>query len=278
MSDLLDVLFDQMRDQRPPVPFAPPDLIRRRGRQRAHLQVLGVGAAVLAVAGVGVCLSWLVDLDPTPSPGGIATSGSVSWAGSATPGPTASATAARTDVSPTDMLQPSDLGVGTWTPLSPEGVFKGADQWYWADLHEGYRPADYRSRGHQLAQRVVRYEGDRQATVEEIVERYEGGWAARNVADIQAVVARSGATPYARPGAGAPLRHEIVDTDVAGDESLLIEQKPWSFNGSTAIPQSDRQLIAVVRVGNLVATVIPQFGAKPEVAAALAVAAAERLR
>lgn len=277
MPDPLDALFDQMRGQRPPMAFLPPELVRRRGRQRAHRQALAGSAAVLAVTGLGGGLPWLVDVDQGP-PGDFA-SPSTSAETSATPGPTSSASVGPTDVPSTIMLRPADLGVGTWTRLSSEGVFKGEERWYWADLHKGYRPEDYPSRNHQVGQRVVRYEGDRQATVEEIVERYEPGWGLRNLADIRAVVAQSGATPYARPGAGGALRHKIIDqTRYAGDESLLIEQKPWSFNGSTTIPPEGIQLIAVVRVGDLVATVIPPIGAEPDVARSLAVTAAAQLR
>jgi hypothetical protein len=276
MPDPLDALFDQMRGQTPPVAFAPAELVRRRGRQRAHRHALAGAAAVLAVAGVGGGLPWLADVDRGPADD-IA-SPSMSAETSATPGPTASPSAGPTDVPPTVVLRPPDLGAGTWTTLSPEGVFKGSERWYWADLHEGYRQRDYSSRGHQLGQLVVRYEGDQQATIAEIVERYEPGWGVRNLADIRTVVARSGATPYARPGAGGALRHAIIDpTRFAGDESLLIEQKPWSFNGSTKIPPSDIQLIAVVRVGDLVATVIPQIGTEPEVVRTLARRAADRL-
>jgi len=274
MQDPLDALVDRVRGQRPPVAFAPPELIRRRGRQRTHRQALAGAVAVLALAGLSGGLPWLVDLN---RPAGETASSSMSADASATLGPTAAATAGGTDVSPTVMLRPTDLGIGTWTPLTPDGGFKGEDRWYWASLHAGYHPRDYPSRSHQVGQRVVRYEGDRQAAVEELVERYEPGWAAHNLADIRAVVAKSGATPYARPGAGGALRHTIIETGFAGDESLLIEQKPWSFNGSTKVPGSDVQLIAVVRVGDLVATVIPGIGVKPEVARALAVTAAVRL-
>jgi hypothetical protein len=279
MSDPLDALFDQMRTQRPPVAFAPPELVRRRGRQRAHRKALAVGVAVLAIAGVGGGLPWLVDLDHTPGPAVATASPSVSVDGSETPEPTASPTAGPTDVPSIVMLRPTDLGVGTWTPLSPEGVFKGQERWYWADWHAGYRAEDYPSRSHQVGQRVVRYEGDRQAMVWEIVERYDPGWGSRNMTDIRAVVAKSGATPYARPGAGGALRLTITDeTRFAGDESLLIEQKPWYFDSSTTVPRSMIQVIAVVRVGDLVATVIPPGGAEPEVARALAVAAAAHLQ
>ena len=276
MSDPLDALFDQLRRQPPLVAFAPPEQVRRRGRQRAHRQALASAAAVLAVAGMGGSLPWLVDVDHRPA-GDIA-SPPVSVGVSATPRRTASPAVRPTRVPPRAMLQPSDLGAGTWTPLPPDGVFIGGERWYWADWHAGYRTEDYPSRGHQVDQRVIRYEGEQQATVEEIVERYSPGWGARNVADIRAVVAKSGATPYARPGTGAALRHRIIDNGFAGEESLLIEQKPWSFDGSTAIPRSLIQVIAVVRVDDLVATVIPPVGAEPTVARTLAVAAAAHLR
>jgi hypothetical protein len=274
MPDPLDAIFDQMRGQRPPVAFAPPELVRRRGRQRTHRQALAGTAAVLAVVGVVGSLPRLVDLDPGPA-GGSA-SPSMPAATSATPGPTAP-TARPTGVPLAVMLRPTDLGAGTWTTLSPDGVFKGEERWYWADWHAGYRAEDYPSRRHQVGQRIVRYEGDQQATVEEIVERYDPGWGLGNVKDIRAVVARSGATPYARPGAGAPLRQTIIEAGFAGDESLLVEQKPWSFDGSTTVPRSLIQVVAVVRVGDLVATVVTPFGAEPEVARTLAAAAAARL-
>jgi hypothetical protein len=271
----IDELFDQLRRQPPPVTFAPPELVRRRGRQRAHRQALAGGAAVLAVVGVAAGVPWLAGVDRGPASDTASPSVSPGW--SATPAPTTTPTAGPTGVPPSAMLRPSDLGAGMWTPLPADGVFPGGEPWYWADWHAGYRTEDYQSRRHQVGQRVARYEGD-QATVDEIVERYESGWGSRNLADIGTVVARSAATPYARPGTGAALRHTIIDRDFAGDRSLLIEQKPWSFDGSTAVPRSLIQVIAVVRVGDLVATVIPPIGAEPTVCRTLAVAAADRLR
>src|SRR5690606_30660149 len=52
VSDL-DSLFDGLRGQRPPTPFAAPEEVRRRGRGRKRRQVLLAGVAALAVAGSG---------------------------------------------------------------------------------------------------------------------------------------------------------------------------------------------------------------------------------
>src|SRR5690606_1996930 len=41
------------RGQPPPAPFAPPEAVRRRGRQRAQRQAVLAGVALFAVTGLG---------------------------------------------------------------------------------------------------------------------------------------------------------------------------------------------------------------------------------
>ncbi|HZN18747.1 MAG TPA: hypothetical protein VFB84_11315 [Micromonosporaceae bacterium] len=265
----LDEMFGQLRGQQPPAPFAPAELVRRRGRQRAHRQALAAGAAVLAVAGTGTGLLALPDRPGgSVGPGPLGTSAPGGPAATASPNPTGSPgvpeppvpTASRSPFTPppvltavpeTLLLQRADLGPGSWTRFQPE-VFEGPQPWTWSDACSGYKSSDYPSLSWQVDVRTVGYRTGQESVVE-VVELYRLGAGAANLADVAAVVAFcAAATP---PPGVAPSRFTIVGAEIAGDESLLVKHEAWYYQGETLAPTPFVTYLAVVRVEDFVATV-----------------------
>lgn len=279
----LDEMFGQLRGQQPPAPFAPAELVRRRGRQRTHRQALAAGAAVLAVAGTGtglLALSDRPDGSVGPAPLGTSTSGGPAVTGSpgvtGPPVPTASGSPGATPrpvltaVPEAFLLQRADLGPGSWTRFQPE-LFEGPDPWLWSDACAGYRSSDYPSLRRQVDVRTVGYRSG-QETVAEVVELYRAGAGAASLADVRKVVAFcAAATPS--PGV-APSRFTIIGAGIAGHESLLVKHEAWYYQGETVAPTPFVTYIAVVRVDDLVATVRGQDEASVRT---LALKAAARL-
>ena len=177
------------------------------------------------------------------------------------------------------MLQPSDLGAGHWQRINGER-FSG-DPWIFSDLCPAYRTDDYPALRHQLAARTAAFTDDGAVypdstrTVGEDVARYEPGWGARSLDDVREVLSRCG-TASPSPGV-APSVYRLVATNLAGDESLLIRVESFYYDGETI---ASRPLIgyqAVVRVGDLVATVTWSAD-DPDYVRGLAQRAAARLR
>jgi hypothetical protein len=295
MSDELDRMFEGLRGRRPPQSFAVPEAIRRRGRQRTQHQVLAAGLAVVAVAGAGT--GWAVNLgpvDPGPTPGATRSTAAPSPTprvpSSPTPSapsasPTAPATRTRTPVS-TDlsalMLRVEDLGPGTWRRGNPYEPFSG-DLWAWDLSAEcpAYRTADYPSLRQQVDLAYASWETSPPATpfVGEHVHRYRPGWGPRTLDDVRRVLATcpGASPPPSIPGGPVPTRRTIVDTGFAGDESLLIRAEVWRYDGETIAKEPLANLIAVVRVGDLVATVFFSVDRDEQYARTVAEAAANRL-
>lgn len=274
----LNEILGQLRGQQPPAPFAPAELVRRRGRQRNHRQALTAGAAVLAVAGAGAGVFALPDrpngpeplASPSPVPVSPASPSPVSP--SAAPTPSVAPRPTFTAVLPAFLLQPADLGPGSWSKFSPE-VFEGPEPWYWSDACPGYDSSDYRSLPRQRDVEVIGYRSG-QDTVVEVVELYAPGYGAASLADVRALIAFcAAATP---PPGTAPNRNTIVGTGFAGDESILVKHEAWFYQGETIAPDPFISYVAVVRVGDLVATVRAQKGGE-EYIRTLAVKAAARL-
>jgi len=259
MSDKLDSLFDHVRGVNPPAAFAPADQVRRRGRQRSHRKALAAGCAVFAVTAVaaGVGTGWPLRSGQDVTPADPTATDTATGTPTAAPAPTGIPAAL--------MLAPADLGPGTWQEFTPE-VHEHKDLWYWAELCAAYGSARFPSLAHQLSVQTVGYADGGQvrtpgpevvgarSTVIEIVERYAAGRGASNLDDVRSVIALCGtATP---PPGEAPRRYTIVDSDFAGEESVLVKIELWGFQGATVPP--DPTLVdyaAVVRVGDLVATV-----------------------
>lgn len=257
MSDRLDSLFDELRGLHPPAPFAPADQVRRRAQQRGHRHRLAVGGAVLAVAtaGAGVgAASALLGTQGAQPPG---TGGTHLETTAASPPPTASSAAspAPTGIAKALLITPADLGPGNWRPFNPE-MFEGKDLWRWAELCPAYRSDRFPSLRHQLSVDTVAYRRGNEQSVFEIVERYADGWGPGNLDDVRAVITLCAtATAPPSPDTAPPVRHTIMTNGFAGDDSLLVKAEAWSYDASTSGSTPLVTYLAVVRVGDLVATV-----------------------
>jgi hypothetical protein len=53
----------------------------------------------------------------------------------------------------------------------------------------------------------------------------------------------------------APEFYTVIDEGFAGDESLLIEEETYTFEGTTISPDPWYSYVAVVRVGDVVRTI-----------------------
>ncbi|MEV0157686.1 hypothetical protein AB0H57_28740 [Micromonospora sp. NPDC050686] len=300
MVDRLDAMFESLHDERAPGPFAPAEAVRRRGRQRTRHQAMVAGLAVVAVTGAG--FGWAGNLRPvghtpipaasgttastppapapaTPSPSGPARGGTPS----ADPRPTGTGRpdATRTDAAPAGLdslrLRPADLGPGAWRTRPPTEPFSG-DTWRWADLCLAYRGADYPSLAHQAQLDVTGFASG-QSYLYEHLHRYADGWGPRALADVRRVLDRCATTtsPSTAPGDPAPRTVEVVDLGFAGDEAVLVRQEQWSYEGEVLSRDPLVTLTAVVRVGDLVATVLFSPDRDEAYARGVARAAAQRL-
>jgi hypothetical protein len=295
MSDEFDSLFERLRGQQPPRAFAVPEAVRRRGRQRSQHQALAAGLAVVALAGGGSAgvATGVVSIDdwfppeptaaPTvsrsPSPVPTRTLPS-SPAPSGTPGPSATTTRPDPGDLSSRMLRPEDLGPGAWQRRQPYEPFSG-DTWAWDLSTEcpAYHSADYPSLRQQVAVETDGWATGASAPyVYEHVHLYRPGAGPQALDDVGRVLATcpGGTPPPTTPGGPVPSRFTVLDTDFAGDESLLVRHEAWQYINDTAI-EPYATLIAVVRVGDLVATVMfaPEHDA--QYARAVAAAAAQRL-
>ncbi|MFC0528094.1 hypothetical protein [Phytohabitans kaempferiae] len=224
MSEQLTVLFEQLRGSRPPAPFAPPDQVRRRGRQRTHRQALAAGSAVLAVAGLGTGWAMGIGGEPAPPAASLSTMGTQEVPGSV-------------------MLQPGDFGsVGgvTVSEMDDQGPDGPASSWPGVESCPAFRAADFPTLGQRRDARGHNYTAGTSASWE-IVERYPD--AAANMADVRRMLA---ACPAYQPTNGdVQLRQTVVDERFAGDDSLLVRME---FGADLV------QYTVVVRVSDLVAT------------------------
>lgn len=266
MSDQLDGLFAGVRGVRPPAEFAPPERVRRRGRQRTRRTAIGAGAGVLAVttAAVGLGAGLLPRPDgvaPPAGPSPTATTPNPSPTQPPTPSPSASTPVAL-------LLQPDDLGPGTWQQFEAEQI-QNPDKWFWGfwdGLCAAYKSGP--SLAHQDALEMVAYRTPGGGTsVSQIVERYDAGWGDDNLADVRDVIERCG------EASGPGLRVTVEGGGIAGDESLLVRQEQTPADSTEPLVD----YIAVVRVGDNVATV-RAYPSSPERVRDLAERAAARLR
>jgi len=297
MSDSLSEIFDTARAQRPPAPFDPPEAIRRRGRQRAHRQAFTAGVAVFAVVGVGVGSAWLLGPDGSPAAPGAHPSGSVHSTSALPVSPSVSTrsspAAVATAIAPGLFLRPAELGAGTWQEQQPHEPYQG-DLWYWADLCPAYRTADYPSLRHQVATDVTGWvdrdsgQPPTQTRISEYLELYTPGWGTRNFNDVRAVLAGCGAIPAppvppggaippTAAGGGAPKRMFTVGSGFAGHESVLIRIEQWYYDGEALARQPLLHHVAVVRVNDLVATIVLPDGLLDDYARDIATKAATHM-
>jgi hypothetical protein len=256
MSDQLSALFDQLRGQQPPAPFASPTSVRRRGRQRSRRQALAAGTAAFTAVGLAVGVPWIADLDHRPdgaSP--TATAGATATPTAAVPTtgvpPTASA-APPSSIGPgvpeALMLLPAEVGPGV---LAEPADDLGADgpNWRWGEVMgecPGYRAADYPAQGARTAARILTYRRDAAAVAFELVERFPAGRSAAAFDEVLSLLSRC-------PGfetAERRVEFTVAGRDVAGDESVLVR-------GVSTFPAGSPHVTYYVtmRVGEFVATV-----------------------
>ncbi|HEX2773643.1 MAG TPA: hypothetical protein VHN18_14600 [Micromonosporaceae bacterium] len=282
MSDDFESLFHRLRGQRPPHPFAVPEAIRRRGRQRSQHQALAAGLTVVALAaGTGWAATFgPVDRSTDPGPASITTAPASpspsplptrtpprSPAPSATTGPSATALPGPGDLS-SRMLRPADLGPGSWRPRPPVDSFDGPDLWHWTSACPAYDSADYPSLRRQEDLDVTGFATGTTMDspyVFEHVHRYAVGWGPRALDDVSRAVPVCVDAPQA-------IRRSIVATGFAGDEALLIREEFPAVGAEPFVT-----LAAVVRVGDLVATVLFSPDRDEQYARNVAAAAANRL-
>lgn len=267
MYDELDQLFDQLRDQRPPVPFKPAEAVRRRGRQRAHRHAVSAGVAVLAVTGLGAGGFAVTIGQPEPAPvppigGPVATSGLPTGGQQpqpTTPGPS------RLAPSPTEipgrwLLTAGDLGPdGGWTETTSE-LFESDPPWFWGDLCGEYRLADYLSLQLRVDLRTVSWESpDRRPVprIDQMVELFDRAESsATNLDDVRAITGRCSQTPEPRGEGPAGTAYDVVREGFTGDESMLIRMAQYYFAGETIAPVPHQRYAAVIRVDRAVTTLI----------------------
>jgi hypothetical protein len=270
MSDPFDALFEGLRGQRPPSPFAPPTAVRRRGRQRANRQAVSIGVAVFAVTGLGA--------------GGIVTAFGQSETPPVPPAsppttvesPTVTESPALTEVPEEWLLTAEDLGTG-WREDTGEFV---QGPWYWDGAEPWcpeYRIEDYPS----VEQRVdFTFRGwARQGEallerVDQLVELFEPGAGVTSLDDVRAFIELCSRRP-ADGDEVAPTFYEIEENGFAGDESLLIRVEQYQFNGENIELAGELEYVAVVRVGDAVTTI--RFLNVPDDMQQIAQRAADRL-
>lgn len=274
MSDEFDDLFQRLRGQQPPLPFAGAESVRRRGSQRSQHQALVAGFAVVAVtAGGGVGLTAGVasmDRSTPPAPSASATTvplptSPASPPASPTPGRSATASPGPAELDGL-MLRPSDLGPGSWVLRRPSEPFD-RDLWRWTSACPAYRSTDYPSLRRQKGLEVTGFAAGTGADapyVFEHVHRYAVGWGPRALDDVRRAIAVCGEPP--------DLQRSVVDSGFAGDEALLIREEVVPAEGDRFVT-----LAVVVRVGDLVATVMFSPDRDQQYARAVASAAAQRL-
>jgi hypothetical protein len=246
----LELLFEELRGQQPPAPFAPAALVRRRGRQRAHRQALTASAAVLAVAGAGV--GTLASVAGPPDPPVMSPPPSSESASTSPSAPASSFAKVEPTIVPSDaLLGRADLGPGEWEKLDGE-IFEGSDIWFWADACPAYVAGRYESLVHRPRLATVHW-AKPGTSVTEIIDSFEAGWGPRNLADVRAVLDLCASAPP--PTDRAPTRYEVVATDFAGDESLLVKISQYYYDGETIAPAPFVTYMSVIRIGDTVVTV-----------------------
>jgi hypothetical protein len=255
MPDRFDLLFDEVREDPLPAPFAPPEEIRRRGRLRSQRQAASAGVALLAVLGLGAG-GLAVAADPSdPQP-------------AATTDPQPAATTAPSTPPPTEipqrwLLAPDDfedVGPGEWVYGYVEDAER-LDGWYWSSCrHEvGYPSETYAFLSHRLDQEdLTWYESEEKALADdwnfrEFVELYDTGWGEASMDGLRSLIERCSERPT--PGMELePTYYTVLDEDFAGDDSLLIQSEHYqsTMDPGTFDPEPGYIYTAVLRVGDLV--------------------------
>lgn len=250
MSEQLTALFEELRGSQPATPFASPEQIRRRGRQRNHRQALAAGSAVLAVAGLGT--GWAVGVTGQPSPTPPAPSPSTSVPITVDP----------PEVPAARLLKPEEFTA--ISGVTANELESQAREWPWLTVVSGcpkYHASDYPTVPERHDGRGLLYTAA-EWYAWEIIESYPD--AAANMADIRKAIATC---PKFQYPFGEEIEQTVVAERFAGDDSLLVRVR----RGAKA------DYMVVVRVGPLVATLTYQDGPEAD-ARAMAAAMEARLR
>lgn len=261
MSDL-DTLFEGLRTEGPPAPFAAAEAVRRRGRQRARRQLAAAAVGVvLATGGAGAGFALAVTGQPPPVP------------------PAATPTGEAT-VPPGWLLTADDLGPGRWSSDLWDGPEFESEPLWWpreSCLDGPQAPA------HEVATATAAFstgpvtESAGSDWVGQVVTRYERGTAEAAFAELRQAYERC-----ARPDDPLLLAYTIVDSGFAGDESLLVRLEQRSYGeGDVVADDPYVTYLVVVRVDDAVSIVRSYDNdlraADPELLRALAERVAERL-
>jgi hypothetical protein len=281
MSNSFDELFEGLRGQQPPSPFAPAAAVRRRGRQRANRQAVSIGVAVFVVTGLGAggVVAALGEPDaPVPPATPPPTVESPPVTEPPVTEPPVTEPPVPTEVSEEWFLTASDLPGTGWQRATGETI---EGLWFWdvpEDSCPGYRIEDFPSIDRRVDIDVRGWLRDGEALLErvdQVAELFEPEVGAENLDDVRAFIELCSRRP--EPGdEAAPTYYEIEDTGLAGDESLLIRAELYQFNGEAIEPVGEPEYVAVVRVGDAVTTIrflnVPQDAVRE-----VAQAAADRL-
>jgi hypothetical protein len=213
--------------------------------------VLATGVGTAAAAGQ---LGGGATPHPHQTAGSPATS--VAPTGPTTTQPTTPAT-----IPPTAMLTAAELGAGTRAEpiddLGPDGP-----DWPW-ELTDcaTYRPADYPSQDRRGPGRALSFARDGSAVATQFVERYPAS-GAENLDDVRRVLAacaryRVTGPPLYDERSGRDDRLDVIDTGLAGDESLLVRRTRAWLEGDPLAPVGSPTVsyLVVVRRGDLVTTI-----------------------
>jgi hypothetical protein len=276
MSDPFDTLFEGLRGQRPPAPFAPPAAVRRRGRQRANRQAVSIGVAVLAMTGLGAggVVAAFGEPERTSAPPAGTTAASPT---EPAPSPSLRAPQAVTEIPDSWPLTAEDLPGTGWVESDGE-LLEGP--WFWTGTEElcpGHRFDDtVRMRVDARTDGWLRDGAALPERIDQLVELFPTGLGVANVEDVREFIEYCSRRPD--PGDQvAPTYYEIEETGFAGDESLLIRAEYYMFDGNDQIvPAGEPEHVAVVRVGDAVTTI--RFLNRPDDARTVAMVAADRMR
>ncbi|MDG4823699.1 hypothetical protein O7635_17730 [Asanoa sp. WMMD1127] len=232
MADL-DELAGRLDHELPEVAWAEAESIRSRGhtRRRRRPVVLAAAGVLVIAAGAG----WLTAI-----------------AGPVAPPVTADGSAAGADpLPPSALLQPEDVGPGYTATDSevPPGAYPALPVGGGAEClrHETPDIASYRS---FLRLRRTQIERPGAAVFAEAGRFADPTGVVDDIGRMLRSCAGGQATGSASP---AISDWSVVDEDFAGDESILVRLEVQVFDGR--VPMRPATVAAVVRVGDLVATV-----------------------
>ncbi|WP_155369285.1 hypothetical protein [Catellatospora vulcania] len=258
MRDDLDQQFAGFGAELPPVAWASPTEIRRRGDRRRLVRTAATGAAavLLVVTGVSTAMA-LGGGSAEPQPGAS---------------PQVSASAGVSDIPSTALLTPADIGAGV--ELMPGEVddprYDSVARCQSEGMWDGTPKAPVAG---YAVRRTAAYRLDPARQTAEYTQ-WVGGYASAELAAQQLAHDRAGFEHCALLDMGGGFTHSftISETGFAGDESLLV-----TFVVKMPDKPDRTFLYATFRVGAVYAVIHNREGTSPAEVRQLAVRAAERI-